>query len=136
MNYKEIEKITGIPVRRIRFFGDQGLLSFEEQFPGRGVGRQYTWKNLLELMIVKELSNNSVELATIKKAMIFIRENFCEVLEKQYYIGDRPNYYLTIYPSGAVKVGGERRDAVPMKELFNEEASILIVDLNKLVEAL
>jgi len=133
LTYKDLYKISGVPERRIRFFGDQGLFSFTEEFK-RGVGRQFSWTNCLELLIVAELSNNNIELATIKRALDFIREKYSEALEQKSYYGDVPNYYLRVYPSGRLTIGGERRDKVPMKELLDKESSVLVVDLTELAQ--
>ena len=66
---KKAEKIVAIPARRIQFYSDSGLLSLDVQTPGRGRERAYSIQNLLELMIIKELANQKIELSRIKKIL-------------------------------------------------------------------
>jgi len=66
---KKAEKIVAIPARRIQFYSDSGLLSLDVQTPGRGRERVYSIQNLLELMIIKELANQKIELSRIKKIL-------------------------------------------------------------------
>ena len=157
MTYKELEKITGLTARKIRFYGDQGLISFEDkQHPGRGVGREYEWKNLLELLIIKELAANGVQLSTIKKAMRQLNSDHPDALEKATY-QDQTVKFLLVYPSTKVGVFTSRelmpqelmtnlsdKDAVRAwrvsrltgNTILKKEASVVIVDLNQLAEKL
>ena len=157
MTYKELEKITGLTARKIRFYGDQGLISFEdEQHPGRGVGREYEWKNLFELLIIKELAANGVQLGTVKEALKKLNNDFPGALEKVTY-QKQVVKFLLVYPSKKVGVFTSR-EAMPPELITNlsdreavrawrvsrlkgnmilkEEASVVLVDLNQLAEKL
>lgn len=74
---KEVEKISGIPARRIQFYTDRGFVTPEIENPKgvRGATRRYSRNNLLEFMIIKELSKYHVGLSIIKSVMDFIRKN-------------------------------------------------------------
>ena len=73
---KKAEKIVAIPARRIQFYSDSGLLSLDVQTPGRGRELVYSIQNLLELMIIKELANQKIELSRIKK---ILRDNIAHL---------------------------------------------------------
>ena len=67
---KEVQQITGIPARRIQFYTDNGIIIPEKTHTGKGIERRYSRKNLLELLIVKELAAHKVELSRIKKIIV------------------------------------------------------------------
>jgi DNA-binding transcriptional MerR regulator len=72
---KELEEILGIPARRIQFYTDEELLVPEVENPkGRGTTRRYSKFNLLELLIVRELSNSGVQLVKLKEILGKLRE--------------------------------------------------------------
>ncbi len=64
---KQVEKITGIPARRIQFYTDSGLLKLAEQTPGKGNERKYHRTDILALLIIAELSKYGMSLAKIKE---------------------------------------------------------------------
>ena len=71
----ELEEILGIPARRIQFYTDEGLLIPEVDNPkGRGTTRRYSKFNLLELLIVRELSDSGVQLVKLKEILSKLRE--------------------------------------------------------------
>ena len=73
---KELEEILGIPARRIQFYTDEELLVPEVDNPkGRGTTRRYSKFNLLELLIVRELSDSGVQLAKLKEILLKFREH-------------------------------------------------------------
>jgi len=67
---KIVEQVTKIPARRIQFYSDSGLLHLAEVNPGRGNERLYSKKNLLELLIVAELSKYKIGLSEIKRILV------------------------------------------------------------------
>lgn len=73
---KELEEILGIPARRIQFYTDEELLVPEVDNPkGRGTTRKYSRFNLLELLIVRELSDSGVQLVKLKEILGKLREH-------------------------------------------------------------
>ena len=70
---KEVEAITTIPARRIQFYTESGLLSMDEENPGKGRERLYSRKNMVELFLIRAMSDARIELARIKQVMTEIR---------------------------------------------------------------
>ena len=67
---KQVEEFTGIPARRIQFYTDNNLVSLENPNPGRGRERQYSKKDILQLLMVAELAKHKMELSQIKKLLV------------------------------------------------------------------
>lgn len=132
---KQVEKIIGMTSVRVRLYGDRGLLTLGEQFPGRGVGRVYTWVNLLELGIINEFSKHGLELAAINRILKFIKEHYPEILQKSSYVGDKPRFYLISYSSGTITAKGSREDET-ISTILQDECSAIIVDVTKVVALL
>ena len=138
MRYSEIEKITGVPARRIRYYATEGLLTLGEQNPGRGVGRDFSWKNLLELLIIKEFAEIGLEFSKIKRALDVARQYGREMFEPGLYTKGA-NIYL--------KISSELNDTgffiltkgindIPYENVFAKDAGVALVHINKLVEKL
>jgi len=68
-----VEAITAIPARRIQFYTESGLLSMDEENPGKGRERLYSRKNMVELFLIRAMSDARIELARIKQVMTEIR---------------------------------------------------------------
>jgi DNA-binding transcriptional MerR regulator len=67
---KQAAEALGISSRTIQFHTDQGLLVPEVSNPkGRGTTRKYSRKNLVELLIIRELANYGLTLEKIKSIM-------------------------------------------------------------------
>ncbi len=66
---KQVEKITGIPARRIQFYTDSGLLKLAEQTPGKGNERKYRREDILTLLVISELSKYGMSLAKIREIL-------------------------------------------------------------------
>lgn len=63
---KEVQAITGITARRIKFYADAKLLSLKDQNPGRGRGREYSRQNVFELFLIIALDAVGVMLSRIE----------------------------------------------------------------------
>lgn len=67
---KEAASIVDQPARRIQFYTDSGLLTPEIANPtGRGTTRRYSRKNLLQLLVLKEMGKFGVPLPVCKVVM-------------------------------------------------------------------
>ena len=142
MKYSEIEKITGVPARRIRYYATEGLLTLDEKNPGRGVGRNFTWRNLLELLIIKEYTKIGLEFSTIKRALFYIRqydryghdifdpESYTEGLDFFLNLSSEPS------STGVVIVRGETPENDIPSFFYAEAAGVTLVYLNRLVAKL
>jgi DNA-binding transcriptional MerR regulator len=72
---KQAAEALGISPRTIQFYTDQGLLIPEVANPsGRGTTRKYSRKNLVELLIIRELANYGLSLDKIKSIMTQAQE--------------------------------------------------------------
>jgi len=106
---KEVEKITGIPARRIQFYSDNGLVSLDKRDPGRGKERLYSKKNMLELLIIKELSKHRVELSRIKEIIFDLPkkidlQSIYRMFDPKTHDTDNPwGYFIVIFGSGEVQ---------------------------------
>ena len=67
---KEVQAITEIPARRIQFYSDSGLLNLTDSSPGKGKERLYSKENILELLIISELSKYKIGLSEIKRILL------------------------------------------------------------------
>ena len=108
---KEAEKITGIPMRRIQFYIESGLVNVES--PGRGRrGREFSRDNLLELAVVSRLSSVGIDLATIKQIFASIRLQYPEMLLAGTYEVESPAGRFLSIADGQLKSLVGRREAI------------------------
>jgi len=72
---KEAANVLGIKPRTIQYYTDEQILVPEMANPsGRGTTRKYSRKNLLEILLIKRLSQKGFTLAQITAIMIRARE--------------------------------------------------------------
>ncbi|MBW2609718.1 MAG: MerR family transcriptional regulator [Deltaproteobacteria bacterium] len=72
---KEAASVLGIRPRTIQFYTDEKILIPEIANPsGRGTTRKYSRKNLMEILIIKNLSKKGLTLAQITNIMAKARE--------------------------------------------------------------
>lgn len=95
---KEVEQITGMTAVQIRMAGDQGLLTLDNQFPGRGNARLYTRKNLIQLSLIKELKVNGVELSRVRSIMHSISRELISLSKDDYLEKERLPVHLQRSP--------------------------------------
>jgi DNA-binding transcriptional MerR regulator len=72
---KDVEKMTGIPALRIKFYTEQGLCPGVAVNTGRGNERRYTHDNVVRLAVVKALSEAGISLSMIKAIWDRIHED-------------------------------------------------------------
>ncbi len=137
---KDIEKLIGLPGRRIQFYSDEGLLTLEEDSkqPGRGVPRRYTKRNLLELALIKELAELNIEFRKIKRFFQLYKEfrnepNF-DFLDPNNFIGNTNEWY-TVEVSEHIKVHRSHKHRELTHKLGNRR-SLLLVNLNAIAEGI
>jgi len=71
---KELEKISGVSARTIQYYTDRKILFPDVAAPvGRGTTREYSTRNLFELLLIRELSDNKVSLENIQHIMVQLR---------------------------------------------------------------
>lgn len=67
---KEVVKTTGMTERQVQFFTEQKVVIPEVKGgKGKGSNRKYSWKNLFDLCIVKQLAHWGLTISSIKRFM-------------------------------------------------------------------
>ena len=122
---KDLSKISGVPARTIQYYTDRKILFPDIAAPvGRGTTREYSVRNLFELLLIRELSNNRIPLENIQYIMVQLRS--LSVSEYWNIKGDTPKpFRLVIYEphkkglrlgfyagSGSVTIPEDRRSAL------------------------
>ena len=132
---RDIEQIIGISATRIRLLGDRGMLTLGTQFPGRGVGRVYSWTNLMEIAIIHEFSKHGLELRAIGRFLDFIRNKIPQLLEKDFFEPGSPRLFL-YENSGHVSWVISRTKDEPISTFLGTDASTVVVDVTRLARSL
>lgn len=134
---KEVERITEIPARRIQFYSDSGLLHLDELSPGRGRERKYSLDNVLELLVIKELSKYRIELSEIKRIMIELPDKMWpDFFSVDHVRGPHYVRVIKIFDDGRVHYGGfDKQHATPLQAPHQDDySSVLIIIVSKLAE--
>ena len=87
---KEVQAITGITARRIKFYADAKLLSLKDQNPGRGRGREYSRQNVFELFLIIALDAVGVMLSRIEDIFSIAGPSRSILLDLATYEKDEP----------------------------------------------
>jgi DNA-binding transcriptional MerR regulator len=103
---QEVQAITGITARRIKFYADAKLLSLRDQNPGRGRGREYSRQNVFELFLIKALDASGVMLSRIED-IISTAGPSCSILLDlaTYEKDDPPGMFVQISENGVQFAG-------------------------------
>ncbi len=103
---KDVQVITGITARRIKFYSDAKLLSLKDQNPGRGRGREYSRQNVFELFLIKALDALGVMLSRIE-AIFSSAGPSCSILLDlaTYEKDDPPGVFIQISENGVQFAG-------------------------------
>ena len=137
---KEVEQITGIPARRIQFYSDSGLLHLVEASPGRGRERKYSRDNVLEFLIIKELSKYRIELSEIKRIMIELPgELWPDFFSLDSVCKPHSARFITIFDDQRVSYGSVNRQyGTVFKKvdgsLDEDYSSVLVINVSKLAD--
>jgi len=84
----EVEKMIGVPNRRIRFYTDQGIIQDIAPSQGRGYDRRYTEKDVLIFAVVNELSRVGVSLAQSKFIIHAVLQDYEFVFNVDEYLNE------------------------------------------------
>jgi DNA-binding transcriptional MerR regulator len=125
----DVSFITEISTTTLQFYVKSKLLKIED--PGRGKSRFYTKQHIFELLIIKALADNGIQLSRIKKIMEAGREEYSEMFDfRTYEKKNAPLYGIYVYEDktffgNTSKKAGNLEGAfvVPMK---GESAAVLI----------
>jgi len=136
-------------VRVVRIFSNQELIDitnekrqriqylilkrvFEPYHPGSGVGtnRTYSFKNLLEVMIAKEISTIYMNVDHLKLALDFVRDEAPNIFDKNVKV----DLVLTIYADSQGAIGywlkSTEQTLKEAKKWLPKGKKLLLIDLN------
>lgn len=105
---KDLQEITGIAARRIKFYSDCKLLSLREQNPGRGRGREYSRQNIFELLFIKTLDSLGIMLSRIEEIFSNAGTSYSILLDLATYEKDDPPGMLIQISENGVQFAGLR----------------------------
>lgn len=136
---KEVEQITGIPARRIQFYSENGLLHLAEINTGRGRERLYTKENILELLIIGELSKYKIGLSEIKR--ILVNAISGHVLSS--VLNDSGTYFIYIFDGKNIFFGNggdstESAFSIPVAwgSTIADSTSTFFINISKLAKSI
>ncbi|WP_319407229.1 MerR family transcriptional regulator [uncultured Desulfosarcina sp.] len=131
---KDLEEITGIAARRIKFYSDCRLLSLREQNPGRGRGRKYSRQNVFELLLIKTLDSLGVMLSRIEAIFASAGTSYSILLDlATYEKDDPPGLFVQISENGVQFAGVRDRGSLKGTETITLDmsgmASTIIINM-------
>lgn len=144
---KDIQAHSGIDTRRIQYYVDLGLASFQDN-PGRGPsGRTYSEDDVFQIYLADYLSRECfLELSQVKKIFYAIKEISKQKLAPNYlacatYDAEAaPGYFLQIFPGEKkiqigerfLKKDGKRLDNVQVD--LDNDIHVIVINLSKIRE--
>jgi DNA-binding transcriptional MerR regulator len=134
---KEVQAITGITARRIKFYSDAKLLSLGDQHPGRGRGREYSRQAIFELFLIKALDSVGIMLSRIEAVFSSAGPSYSILLDlATYEKEDPPGRFIQISENGVQFAGiGDRGSLGGTETLMLDmsgKSSVIIINMNQL----
>jgi len=135
---KEVAGIADLSDRRVLYYSEQaGLLPDLEPTVGSGIAREYSKKDVISLLLIKELADFGFALSKIKEIMF----NFFQIQDKwwdaQKNEFKKGNSALTIYKAGkkGFTMGyKELGNNTECTLLLNRHPSAIVINVGLLVE--
>ena len=136
---KEVQAITGITARRIKFYADAKLLSLGDQNPGRGRGREYSRQSIFELFLIKALDSLGVMLSRIEEIFSSAGPSYSILLDlATYEKDDPPGMFIQISENGVQFAGlsdrGVLRGAGTVTLDMSGLSSAIIINMKNLAQ--
>ena len=134
---KDVQAITGITARRIKFYSDAKLLSLKDQNPGRGRGREYSRQNVFELFLIKALDAIGVMLSRIEDIFSSAGPSRSILLDlATYEKDDPPGLFIQISDNGVQFAGlrdsGSLKGAETLTLDMSGRSSAIIINMTDL----
>lgn len=134
---KDVQAITGITARRIKFYSDARLLSLRDQNPGRGRGREYSRQNVFELFLIKALDAIGVTLSRIEDVFSSAGPSCSILLDlATYEKEDPPGMFVQISENGVQFAGLRDSGSLKGPETLTLEmsgrSSAIIINMTEL----
>ena len=121
---KDVQAITGITARRIKFYSDAKLLSLGDQNPGRGRGREYSRQTIFELFLIKALDSVGVMLSRIEEIFSSAGPSYSILLDlATYEKDDPPGMFIQISENGVQFAGIRDRGTLRATETLTLDMS-------------
>ena len=94
-NTKQTVKLTGIKLSRLKYLCTSGVLNPINRGDGTGISRKFTHRNLIEILIVRALTEQQIRLDFLPNILRAI-EDECPNIYDVKKSSDFKNYILTI----------------------------------------
>jgi len=134
---KEIAERSGLTLRQVQFYTEQGaVIPEEEKGEGRGKVRRYSKTNLLHFLLIKELIDYGMILGTVKTVLSNLRNRESIGLSQSLFVSGFPCYLLFYKDrAGVMRQAFKRVDDGQILDIkkMQEYSSVLVIDFTKLV---
>ncbi len=78
-NSKMVSRIVGVSLRQIQYWDEQGFIRPSVKLAeGRGSKRLYSFSDLVQLKVVKDLTDYGLSLQKIRRCLSYLRRSFPE----------------------------------------------------------
>lgn len=128
---KTVAKLLGISLRQLQYWDEQGIVSPSvRKARGKGTARMYSFKDLVQLKVVKKLRDNNISLKKIKKSIEHLKKempNIDEPLAELSFITDGDSIFkLTDDPKIIIDIlrSGQLTWNIPFKKIVQEIITI------------
>ena len=145
----EVAKITGLSLRQVQFYADQGFVFPEKDTKtGRGHKRKYTKENLMEFLVLKELSHYGITQQKMMRLLNLFRDHpYFRMYSNSKESNKDIKLYLCFYinSNDALKIvfiipDVENKIYLPTKKsgysTGENECSYLIINFGKIIKKL
>lgn len=119
---KEVERITKIPLRRIQFYTESGIILVNNSNTGRGVARNYSKDDIIKLLIIKSLWGYGITISKVRDIL------------KQIPMPDKLKYisYVCIYENCDLVC---IKHKIELSVVLENHLSVLIIDIGKILKS-
>ena len=78
-NSKMVRRIVGVSLRQIQYWDEQGFIRPSVKLAeGRGTQRLYSFSDLVQLKVIKDLADYGLSLQKIRRCLSYLRRSFPE----------------------------------------------------------
>jgi DNA-binding transcriptional MerR regulator len=105
-NSKMASRIVGVSLRQIQYWDEQGFLRPSVKLAeGRGSKRLYSFSDLIQLKVVKDLADHGLSLQKIRRCLDHLRRTFrgaAEPLQSLRYLTDGEKLFVLTSDKGRI----------------------------------
>jgi DNA-binding transcriptional MerR regulator len=143
-NKNQISERSGLTLRQVQFYTEEGLVAPEGMGEGRGKFRKYSFGNLFDFLVIKELVNHGVTIKKIESILEVIRkDDFYMILPKMFKSYKKLRCYIKIFLNNEGMIVNlvrsskaheeDKLSILDTKDLDNF-SSVIIINLRYLIE--